>query len=123
MPACARFMAVLLLMSIGTLTAGRADAHALLLSSVPAAGATVEGAALDITLNYNSRVDASRSRLMLKDGSDAGQPLSVEGDESPATLHSHAANLKPGKFLLHWEVLSVDGHISRGDVPFTVQVP
>ncbi|MFI4981818.1 MAG: copper resistance protein CopC, partial [Nevskiales bacterium] len=26
----------------------------------------------------------------------------------------------PGAYVVRWQVLSVDGHITRGDVPFTV---
>jgi methionine-rich copper-binding protein CopC len=26
----------------------------------------------------------------------------------------------PGAYVLRWQVLAVDGHITRGDVPFTV---
>jgi copper resistance protein C len=25
-----------------------------------------------------------------------------------------------GDFVLHWQVLSIDGHVTRGDVPFRV---
>jgi methionine-rich copper-binding protein CopC len=28
--------------------------------------------------------------------------------------------LAPGAYTLHWQVLAVDGHITRGNVPFTV---
>jgi len=29
-------------------------------------------------------------------------------------------SLVPGLYSLRWQVLAVDGHITRGDVPFTV---
>ena len=31
------------------------------------------------------------------------------------------AGAKPGDYVLHWQVLATDGHITRGDVPFTVK--
>ena len=34
-----------------------------------------------------------------------------------------AAELQPGEYTVRWQVLAVDGHITRGDVPFTVTAP
>jgi methionine-rich copper-binding protein CopC len=31
--------------------------------------------------------------------------------------------LTPGTYVLRWQVLAIDGHITRGDVPFTVTEP
>jgi len=31
--------------------------------------------------------------------------------------------LAPGAHVLRWQVLAIDGHITRGDVPFTVVAP
>ena len=31
------------------------------------------------------------------------------------------ATLQPGAYTLRWQVLAIDGHITRGDVPFTVE--
>ena len=34
---------------------------------------------------------------------------------------STSADLKvPGRYVVRWQVLAIDGHITRGDVPFTV---
>jgi hypothetical protein len=30
------------------------------------------------------------------------------------------ATLTPGPYVLRWQVLAIDGHITRGDVTFTV---
>jgi methionine-rich copper-binding protein CopC len=29
--------------------------------------------------------------------------------------------LSPGKYAIHWQVLAVDGHITRGQIPFEVK--
>ncbi len=34
-----------------------------------------------------------------------------------------ATDLRPGDYTVRWQVLAVDGHITRGDVPFTVTPP
>jgi len=98
------------------LVAGAAQAHALLLST------KVEGQ--DVVLRYNGRVDAARSRVtVLKtDGSEV-QKLDCEAGEDQATLKGHLGTLAPGSYVLRWEVLSVDGHISRGDQPLVLPAP
>ena len=100
-----------------------AGAHALLLSSDPTAGAAVGGPDIALTLRYNSRVDADRSRLTLNGPDGKSRPLAVGRGESPSILASRADGLSAGRYTLRWEVLSVDGHISRGDLPFSVAVP
>ncbi len=91
------------------------------MDSKPKAGTTVSGPDLPIWLRYNVRVDGSRSRLHLiaPDGSDVAlDPLK---QPTPDTLESHATGLKPGAYKLEWQVLASDGHISRGEVDFTVK--
>ena len=38
-------------------------------------------------------------------------------------LAAKASGLAPGAYRLRWQVLSVDGHVSRGDVNFKVRAP
>ncbi len=98
------------------LFAGVAQAHALLVSS------KVEGQ--DVILRYNGRVDATRSRLtLLKTDGSEGQKIDCEAGEDLATLKGHLGALAPGSYTLRWEVLSVDGHISRGDQPVVLPAP
>ena len=39
---------------------------------------------------------------------------------APDTLDSKATGLKPGAYRIRWQVLAPDGHITRGEVPFSV---
>jgi hypothetical protein len=48
--------------------------------------------------------------------------LPVPADGPPDTLGGHL-DLTPGRYVVHWQVLAVDGHITRGEVPFTVTEP
>ena len=95
------------------LLGGIAEAHALLLST------KVEGS--ELVLRYNGRIDATRSQLSLmnKDGSTLKKIDSFAG-EDPATLKGKLGDVAPGTYILRWEVLSVDGHISRGDQNLTL---
>jgi methionine-rich copper-binding protein CopC len=109
--------------TLAMLAATPALAHAIILESSPAVNATVAGPELDIVLRFNSRIDRARSSLTLNappakpDAKPVALPLL--GD-SPDLLMAHAGGLAPGKYSLRWQVLSVDGHITRGDIPFTV---
>jgi len=96
--------------------AGAAQAHALLLSS------KVEGQ--DVILRYNGRVDAARSRITVlkSDGSEVAK-VDCQAGEDQATLKGHLGAIEPGSYILRWEVLSVDGHISRGDQALVLPAP
>jgi len=39
---------------------------------------------------------------------------------SPDTLAATVGELAPRAYRLRWQVLAIDGHITRGDIPFTV---
>jgi copper resistance protein C len=49
------------------------------------------------------------------------QTLKLRKDSGPDKLTADLDGVTPGAYKLRWQVLSVDGHISRGDVPFTVK--
>lgn len=98
-----------------------ADAHAIIESATPAVGAVVSGPDFDVTLRYNSRLDHRRSRLSLTgpDGGTRSLPIILPATD-PASLSARATGLASGAYVLHWQVLAVDGHMTRGNIPFTV---
>ncbi|MFZ0274711.1 MAG: copper resistance CopC family protein [Acidobacteriaceae bacterium] len=95
-------------------------AHAHLLSSTPAANATVHGPGVVFELRYNSRVDGHHSVLTLVTSDGHTQVLSMDNQSADNNLNAHAM-LKPGSYSLRWQALSTDGHITRGEIPFTVR--
>jgi copper resistance protein C len=99
-----------------------AEAHAILIKSDPAIGATIKPGQIAFHLRYNSRIDWSRSRLTLTgpDQSQSVLPIARDGFDDTLTT---TAPLTAGDYVLRWQVLAVDGHITRGDVPFTVAAP
>jgi methionine-rich copper-binding protein CopC len=99
-----------------------AEAHAILIQSEPAIGATVQAGQVAIRLRYNSRIDRDRSRLTLNrpDQTQSVLPIDRAGFVDSLTT---TAELTRGDYVLRWQVLAVDGHITRGDVPFTVTGP
>jgi copper resistance protein C len=97
-----------------------AFAHAVLVKSTPVQGAIVKAGDLEITLTYNSRIDALHSSLHLVGPDGKEQTLAVDEHASPNLLVSKAAGLTAGAYKLQWQVQASDGHISRGVVAFRV---
>lgn len=109
-------------------SAHEARAHAILVEGAPASNATVPAGDVAIAFRFNSRIDGERSRLQVTDEDHARTVLPIEPETSDgpggvgAVLHA-TAHLAPGNYTIRWQVLAVDGHITRGDVPFTVTAP
>jgi methionine-rich copper-binding protein CopC len=101
-----------------------AQAHAILVEAAPAPGAVVAGPAVDIRLRFNTRIDHIRSGILLIAADGRETKVVIATDGAPAdVLAGKAANLTAGRYRLRWQVLAVDGHITRGDVEFTVRSP
>lgn len=95
-------------------------AHAMLVSSTPSAHAEVHGGSVAVELRFNSRVDGERSHLILVFPGGQTQALPLDKQSAATTLNSHLM-LKPGSYIIRWQALSTDGHITRGEIPFTVR--
>jgi methionine-rich copper-binding protein CopC len=91
--------------------------HAILLRSVPSPNQVMEGKNIAIELHFNSRVDGQRSRLRLVSADRKEHDLAIE-QPSRDSIVSHATGLASGSYILRWQVLAEDGHISQGEVPF-----
>jgi copper resistance protein C len=95
-------------------------AHAILLESSPATNAKIAGPEVPIRLRFNVRIDLSRSRLILVHPDGTQQPLSIKKDAQADIVAADAAGLTAGSYRLRWQVLASDGHITRGEVLFSV---
>jgi copper resistance protein C len=113
-------MPILLSAVISFLFAASAAAHAVLLESHPSANGTVAGPDIPINLRFNVRLDSGRSRLTLVRPDGSAQLLTIGKPSSADTLSTHATSLLAGNYRLRWQVLASDGHITRGEIPFTV---
>ena len=99
-----------------------AFAHAILSKSTPAANEIVNGPNVPVLLTFNSRVDQARSTLTLEKSDHSTSKVEIVLDpSSPAKLAATLSNLQPGSYALRWQVLAVDGHITRGAIPFQVK--
>jgi len=81
----------------------------------------VNGPELKVELKFNSRIDARRSRVTIVMPDKSTKVLANEASASPDTLAAQGKGFAPGEYRLKWQVLSSDGHITRGEHPFTVQ--
>ncbi len=115
-----QFFALLLVMLLAG-TAMPLWAHAVLMESKPKLNSTVNGPDLPIWLRFNVRVDGKRSRLQLSGPDGAAVPVEPPKQTAPDVLESHVTGLKPGEYKLQWRVLASDGHMSNGEVDFTVK--
>lgn len=97
-----------------------AFAHAILVHSTPADGSAVSTRNVELVLEYNSRIDAARSTLTLTDAGGKNVPVQREASAQPAELKAAAHDLSNGQYRIHWQVLASDGHITRGEVNFSV---
>lgn len=98
-----------------------AFAHAVLIEAAPSPSGAVAGPDVEFRLRFNSRIDPARSalKLVLPDGN--VQSLQLSPQTSPGSVSAKSTQMKTGHYLLRWQVLAVDGHITRGEIPFDVR--
>jgi methionine-rich copper-binding protein CopC len=98
-----------------------AFAHAIVVAATPSAHQTVAQAELNVEIRFNSRVDVGRSRLTLVRPDGASVILPLLGSGASETLTAKAPGLENGNYRLLWQTLSIDGHITHGEIPFEVK--
>ena len=116
------FAGALLLLSVALLASPRiALAHAVLMDSTPQKNGAVSGPDITINLKYNSRVDGARSTLSLLKPDGTIVKINAPAQPAPDVLSATGHGLAKGAYVLRWQVLAGDGHITRGELPFQVQ--
>ena len=109
----------LLFISACAFTSMSTSAHAILVDSTPKPSGTLSAGHVALIFKYNSKIDQSRSRLTLIRPDHSETVLPIASDSQRNELDS-SAELVPGAYVIRWQALALDGHITRGDVPFTV---
>jgi methionine-rich copper-binding protein CopC len=98
-------------------------AHAIVLEESPAPNSVVKGPNVPLKLRFNVRIDAARSRLLLFMPDGSKRDLTIKPQSAPDVLTADADGLALGVYKLHWLVLASDGHITQGDILFSVTNP
>jgi methionine-rich copper-binding protein CopC len=96
-------------------------AHAILVNSQPRANSSVEGPEVAVLLKFSSRVDLPHSTLTLLDPDGKVEKVTIESERSPGLLSAKLSGLVRGAYVLRWQILAMDGHITRGNIPFQVK--
>ena len=97
-------------------------AHAYLVKSAPAQRAVLYRSPTKIQLWFNERLEPQYSSLSLSDAN--GKPVETGKAQvsfaDPKQISVPIKPLPPGRYLIKYRVLSVDGHIVQDQFPFTV---
>jgi copper transport protein len=104
---------------------GRAEAHATLVRSDPPVNARLSDSPTSVTAFYSESLDSRLSSMKVLDG--AGKRVD-SGDvmfgPDPGQMSVAVETLEPAYYAVQWENLSsVDGHLLKGSIPFTVLNP
>lgn len=113
--------AVITICGIATLAPRVAWAHAVLVSAQPAENSTVAGPDVAVLLKYNSRVDIEHSTLMLLAPDGKVAKVAIGSEPAPGVLSAKLTGLAKGAYELRWQVLAIDGHVTRGKVLFQIK--
>lgn len=104
------------------LAAAQADAHAKLLSVVPAADSTVASPKM-IQAHFDEAIEVKLSSLKLTMSDGMAIPVMSMNDAKDPTTLSIMPNstLKPGSYTAAWSIVTDDGHKETGTFKFTVK--
>ena len=98
-------------------------AHAYLVKSVPAQRATLYRAPAKIQLWFNERLEPRYSSFTVSaaDGNSIETIKSAVDSGDAKLIFATLKPLPPGRYLIKFRVLSVDGHVVEDQFPFTIK--
>ena len=91
-----------------------------LVSAQPTENSTVAGPDVAVLLKYNSRVDIQHSTLMLLTPDGKLDKVAIGNEPAPGVLSARLTGLVKGSYDLRWQVLAIDGHVTRGKMLFQI---
>ncbi len=113
---------LILALALLAFAAPRASAHAFLDHASPAVGSSVPTAPAMLSLWFTQSLEPAFSKIIVKNA--AGQEVDLGNaklaPDNPAELQIGLKPLPPGTYTVHWRVLSVDTHRTKGSFTFTV---
>ena len=106
--------------AVSAVSAAPAMAHAALVETSPADGATLDESPSEIHLTFNETVNAPTGGLRVFDSDGARVDRADQGQSSPDTLTLQVPELDDGTYVATYRVTSADGHVVRGAFIFSV---
>lgn len=97
-----------------------AIAHSSLIKAVPHDGAVIAAGDVSVLLHFDSRLDPRFSQVTVFKPDGSRLVLTLQVGDKPGVLKATGTRLGKGSYLLHWRVLSVDGHADQGQISFDV---
>jgi methionine-rich copper-binding protein CopC len=98
-----------------------AQAHAFPQDSKPGVGAVLHEAPKQVWIQFDSRLEQAFSVIVVKDSN--GNKISGKTKLDPASqqaLEVSLPALAPGDYHVYWNVVSWDGHRTKGDYTFSI---
>lgn len=117
-----RRVLVLVLLAVPLLAAGLADAHAKLARSDPPASSTLRGTPPEVRLWFTENLEPAFSAAQLLDGERRqvdGAVAQVDAVNA-ALLRMRLPALGPGQYRVVYRVVSVDSHVTAGELTFRI---
>ena len=115
--------AVAAALAAGALAPASASGHAFLVTSTPLGRATLARAPERVQLWFNERLEPAYSSISVWDA--AGARVDARNGavsaEDPKRLDLPLPALAPGRYVVRFRVLSVDGHVVESTVTFTIK--
>lgn len=115
--------ALLLSAALGLAFVEAADAHAFLLTSSPARRAVLSHTPARAALWFNERLESAYSTVSVE--TEAGARVDrgdvTVGPDDPRKLSVTLPALEPGRYVVRYRVLSVDGHLVESSFVFSVK--
>ena len=103
---------------------GPAGAHSVVVESSPKDKEVLTHAPKEVMLRFNARIEKSLTRISLVTSEGRKIPLPVPpgnyGGDSPDRVIIPLPHLVLGNYLLHYKVLSTDGHATSGVLRFSI---
>jgi methionine-rich copper-binding protein CopC len=116
-------MKALLLATALTCTAVAVQAKPMsMVESRPVASAVIGTRSNEFLVRFDGPVDHRRSTLTITQNGQVVETLHPRLESSPSVLFARSQRLAPGDYMLHWNVVSLQGSdVTEGDIPFRVQ--
>jgi len=102
------------------LTSGQALAHARLLRADPKDGSSVTSSPTRIALDFGRIPIRAGTGIQMTGPDGNAVELGAVSHDEKVIFAPVPAKLAPGRYAVHWTAASPDGHISKGDLSFTV---
>ena len=112
-----------LVLLAGFLVPPKALAHAKLIRSSPNASEALAETPASVALWFNERLEDEFNSIEVVDvaGRMVEEGHARVNPQQRSNLLVRLRTLSPGSYLVHWKILSVDGHTARGRFIFSVK--